>query len=302
MSVIEEIIQAAGAQGASDVHITAGIPPKMRINGRLHTMNFPKMTAKDTLEMVLEMMTEAQRRQYEERGEFEMSYPLQDSGFCRVSVYREKCRTALSFRLLAMQPPVPEQLGIPEAVMELYDRTGGLILVTGCAGSGKTTTLAALVDKINSSRDVHIITLESPIEYIHGHKMAIVNQREIGRDTGSCFAALKAVMREDADVILLGEMEDAETIEAAITAAETGHLVLTSMNARGAADMLERITEAFAPQKQQQIRRRFANVLEAIVFQQWKTSADGTQRVPSFEVLHADEENLRLIRGERTEH
>ncbi|MCM1156207.1 MAG: PilT/PilU family type 4a pilus ATPase [Roseburia sp.] len=299
MSLIKEIMQAAAGEGASDVHITAGLPPRMRINGHLHSMNLPKMTAKDTLEIVLEMMTEQQRRVYEEYGEYNMSFMIQGIGRCRVSVYRQRGQTALSLRLISLQIPSCAELGIPESVLELYDKEAGLILVTGPAGSGKTTTLASLIDKINSSREVHILTLESPIEYLHKHKLAMVNQREIGQDSLSYAAALKAALREDADVLMIGEITDAETIEAALLAAETGHLVLTSMSALGAADMLERIVDAFLPHKQQQMRRRFANVLQAVVFQQLKPSHDGRGRVASFEVLEVDEEKRMLLKGEK---
>lgn len=301
MSVIKEIVQTAVQEGASDVHITVGIPPKMRINGHLRSMNFPKIIAKDTLEIVLEIMTETQRRQFEECGEYNMSFMISGLARCRVNVYKQRGQTALSLRLVNLHVPSPESLGIPESVLELYDMTNGLILVTGPAGSGKTTTLASLTDRINSSREVHIITLESPIEYVHKHKLSMISQREIGQDSKSYPAAIKAVLHEDVDVLLLGEMTDEETIEAAITAAETGHLVLTSMNAHGAADMLEHITDAFAPHKQKQIRRRFANVLEAIVFQQLKPSPDGRGRIASFEVLRVNEENRSLLRGEKTE-
>ena len=289
MAVIEEIMRTAHEEGASDVHITVGIPPKMRINGSLRTMKFPKITAKDTLEIVLEIMTEKQRRHYEECGECDMAFTIPELGRFRVSAYRQKGQTALSIRLISMQIPSPESLGIPEPVIELYDKKSGLILVTGPAGNGKTTTLAALVDKINSNREVHIMTLEAPIEYVHGHKLSMISQREIGQDSESYSAALKAALHEDADVILLGEMCDEETIEAALTAVETGHLVLTAMNATGAADMLEHLTDDFPPHKQKQIHRRFAAALEAIVFQQLKQSADGRKRTASFEVLSGDE-------------
>lgn len=289
MSAIEEIMLSAYKEGASDVHITVGISPRMRINGSLRSMDFPKITAKDTLEIVLEIMTETQRRHLDENGECDMAYTVPQLGRCRVSAYRQKGQTALSIRLIGMQIPSPKELGIPESVVELYDKKSGLILVTGPAGSGKTTTLAALIDKINSNREVHIMTLEAPIEYVHKHKISMISQREIGQDSGSYAAALKAALHEDADVILLGEMSDEETIEAAVTAAETGHLVLTAMNASGAADMLERITDAFPTHKAQRIRRRFANVLEAIVFQQLKLAADGRGRTASFEVLYAEE-------------
>ena len=289
MSVIEEIMRSAYKEGASDVHITVGISPRMRINGNLRSMDFPKITAKDTLEIVLEIMTEIQRRHFDENGECDMAYTIPELGRFRVSAYRQKGQTALSFRLIGMQIPSPQELGIPESLIELYNKKSGLILVTGSAGSGKTTTLAALVDKINSNREVHIMTLESPIEYVHMHKLSMISQREIGRDSGSYLAALKAALHEDADVILIGELSDEETIEAAVMAAETGHLVLTAMNVSGAADMLEHITDAFPPHKAQRIRRRFANVLEAIVFQKLKPTADGKGRTASFEVLYAEE-------------
>lgn len=296
MSVIEEIVRAARNAGASDVHITVGIPPKMRINGSLLTMNFPKMTEKDTVEILLGIMTQVQRERFEERGECDMAYETAELGRCRLHAYKQKGLTALALRLISMQMPSPETLGIPESVMNLYERDKGLILVTGAAGSGKTTTLAAIVDRINSSREAHIITLEEPVEYVHQHKIAMVNQREIGVDARSYAHALRAAMREDADVILVGEMSDAETIDAAITAAETGHLVLSAMDTMSMAATVEHLIDAFPLSKQKQAGARLTKVLEAVVIQNLQPSVNGRMRLAEFKVMDMNDKLRDIIR------
>ena len=227
MPTIEEIMRTAKNAGASDVHITVGIPPKMRVNGNLVTMNYSRMMPADTLGVLLEIMTESQREKFEDRGEYDMSFSIPELGRYRVNAYKQRGSVALALRLVGTQVPSPESLGVPESVINLYERKRGLILVTGPTGSGKSTTLAAIIDKINNNRDAHVITLEDPIEYLHQHKMAMVNQREIGLDSQNYANALRAALREDPDVILVGEMRDFETISVAITAAETGHLVLS---------------------------------------------------------------------------
>lgn len=300
MPTIEEIMRTAKEAGASDVHITVGIPPKMRVNGNLITMNYPRMMPADTLSVLLEIMSEPQRERFEERGEYDMSFSIPELGRYRVNAYKQRGSVALALRLVGTKVPSPESLGVPESVINLYERKRGLILVTGPTGSGKSTTLAAIIDKINNNRDAHVITLEDPIEYLHQHKMAMVNQREIGLDSQSYANALRAALREDPDVILVGEMRDFETISVAITAAETGHLVLSTLHTIGAASTVDRVIDVFPPHQQQQIRVQLSNVLEAVISQQLIPRADGMGRVAAFEVLHANAAIRNLIREGKT--
>jgi twitching motility protein PilT len=268
----------------------------MRVNGNLIAMNYSKMMPADTLEVLLEIMTETQRERFEDRGEYDMSFSIPELGRYRVNAYKQRGSVALALRLVGTQVPSPEALGVPESVINLYERKRGLILVTGPTGSGKSTTLAAIIDKINNNRDAHVITLEDPIEYLHQHKMAMVNQREIGLDSQSYANALRAALREDPDVILVGEMRDFETISVAITAAETGHLVLSTLHTIGAASTVDRVIDVFPPHQQQQIRVQFANVLEAVISQQLIPTMDGRGRVAAFEVMHANHAVRNLIR------
>lgn len=296
MPTIVDIMRVAHDAGASDVHITVGVPPKMRVNGNLLTMDYPKLMPADTLEIVLEVMNEIQRERFEERGEYDMSFSIPELGRYRVNVYKQRGTCAMALRLVSTQVPAPEVLGVPESVINLYERKRGLILVTGPTGSGKSTTLAAIIDKINNNRDAHVITLEDPIEYLHQHKLSMVNQREIGLDSQSYANALRAALREDPDVILVGEMRDYETISVAITAAETGHLVLSTLHTIGAASTVDRVIDVFPPHQQQQIRVQFANVLEAVISQQLIPTMDGKGRVAAFEVMHANHAVRNLIR------
>ncbi len=293
---IEKVLFEAKDAGASDVHITVGLPPKMRVNGNLITMNYPKMMPKDTQEVLAEIMSEQQRAIFEERGEFDMSFSIRDVGRYRVNAFRQRGSVAIALRLVSTEIPTPESLGVPPSVIDLSQRKRGLVLVTGPTGSGKSTTLAAIIDKINQTREAHIITLEDPIEYLHSHQKAMVNQREIGLDSHSYANALRAALREDPDVILVGEMRDLETISVATTAAETGHLVLSTLHTIGAASTVDRVIDVFPPHQQQQIRVQLSNVLEAVISQQLVPTADGRSRVAAFEVMHANHAVRNLIR------
>lgn len=293
---IEEILQIAKEAGASDVHITVGVPPKMRVNGKLITMDGPKLLPQDTMEIAIRVMNEKQRQHFEEYGECDMSFAIQGEGRYRVNLYHQRGSIALAFRLVDTQIPSPESLGIPNSVIDLYTKKRGLILVTGPTGSGKSTTLASFINVINTHREAHIITLEDPIEFLHRHNMSIVNQREIGLDTRNYANALRAALREDPDVILVGEMRDFETISVAITAAETGHLVLSTLHTIGAASTVDRVIDVFPEHQQQQIRVQFANVLESVISQQLIPTLDGKGRVAAFEVLHANPAVRNLIR------
>ncbi|MBD5474199.1 MAG: type IV pilus twitching motility protein PilT [Lachnospiraceae bacterium] len=296
MPTIEEMLKIAKDAGASDVHITVGVPPKMRVNGKLITMDFDRLLPADTKLLLDEIMTEQQKERFEESGEYDMSFSIIGQGRYRANAYKQRGSVALALRLVGTHVPSAEALGLPASVIDLYQRKRGLVLVTGPTGSGKSTTLAAIIDKINSNRECHVITLEDPIEYLHQHRMSMVNQREIGLDSRNYAAALRAALREDPDVILVGEMRDFETISVAITAAETGHLVLSSLHTIGAASTVDRVIDVFPPHQQQQIRVQFANVLEAVVSQQLIPKADGSGRVAAFEVLHANHAVRNLIR------
>ncbi len=296
MPAIEDIMRAAKEAGASDVHITVGIPPKMRVNGDLMAMDFPRMLPPDTLDVLGQIMNDTQRARFEERGEYDMSFSIRDLGRYRLNAFKQRGSVALALRLVDTVVPSPESLGVPDSVIELYEKKRGLVLVTGPTGSGKSTTLAAIIDKVNNNRDAHVITLEDPIEYLHQHKMSMVNQREIGLDSQSYANALRAALREDPDVILVGEMRDFETISVAITAAETGHLVLSTLHTIGAASTVDRVIDVFPPHQQQQIRVQFANVLESVISQQLIPKADGHGRVAAFEVMHANTAVRNLIR------
>ena len=297
---IKEVLKRASEEGASDVHFTAGLPPKMRLNGSLVSMPYESLTGEDTMAAAKEIMGQEQFDHFMEKGEYDMSLSLKEAGRYRVNVFRQQGAAALAFRLVRSEIPSPEELGIPSSVIDLYNRKRGLILVTGPTGSGKSTTLASIIHKVNLCRDAHIITLEDPIEYVHTHKMSMVNQREIGSDTQSYANGLKAALREDPDVILVGEMRDYETISVAVTAAETGHLVLSTLHTIGAASTVDRIIDVFPPHQQQQIRVQLANVLEGIISQQLIPKADGRGRVGAFEVLHVNLAVRNLIREGKT--
>lgn len=296
MPTLEEILTVAYNAGASDIHITVGLPPIMRLNGHLTKLDYPVLTANDTLELCVNMLKPKQRERFEERGEYDMSVAFPGIGRYRVNVFKQRGCIGIALRTVTTEIPQAEQLGIPQSVIDLYTRKRGLILVTGPTGSGKSTTLASIIDKINKTRDAHIITLEEPIEYSHNHNMAMVNQREIGQDTESFANALRAALREDPDVILVGEMRDYETISTAITAAETGHLVLSTLHTIDAASTVDRIIDAFPPHQQQQIRVQLSAVLVCIISQSLVPNLTEDGRVAAFEVMHANPAVKNLIR------
>ncbi|MBP5608079.1 MAG: type IV pilus twitching motility protein PilT [Lachnospiraceae bacterium] len=294
---INDVLLVAQQAKASDIHLTVSLPPMMRVNGHLVRMEqFPVMTADDTLEILLSITTDHQREIFNSKGELDMSFAVDPIGRYRVNAFRQRGSVAMALRTVNTVVPNPEQLGLPEAFVELYTRKRGLILVTGPTGSGKSTSLASIINMVNEHRDCHIITLEDPIEYLHLHKTSMVNQREIGFDSMTYANALRAALREDPDVILVGEMRDFETISVAVTAAETGHLVLSTLHTIGAASTVDRIIDVFPPHQQQQIRVQLANVLEAVISQQLIPTADGMGRCAAFEVMIANSAVRALIR------
>jgi len=300
MVTIEELMIIASKSKASDVHITVGIPPKMRVNGELINMNFPALMPADTKNIITPIFDHRHKEIYEENGEVDFSFSIQNIGRCRVNVFKQRGSMAAALRLVGTIIPSPEELTIPSSVVELYKKKKGLVLVTGPTGSGKSTTLASLINVINEKTTSHVITLEDPIEYLHQHKNSMVNQREIGLDTNSYSNALRVALREDPDVILVGEMRDLETISIAITAAETGHLVLSTLHTIGAASTIDRIIDVFPPHQQQQIKVQLATVLEAVITQQLIPNVDNTKRVAAFEVTHSTSEIKNLIREGKT--
>lgn len=297
---INSILKQAIDAGASDVHITVASPPIMRVNGKLIRMSESNLMPDDTNRIIREMMTPAQIEAFESRGEWDFSYSNPGLGRFRVNVYRQRGTFSMALRVVALKIPSMDSLGLPAVISELCTKQRGLILVTGPTGSGKSTTLAAMIDQMNNDRNDHIMTIEDPIEYLHKHRNSIVNQREIGNDSQSFANALRAALRQDPDVVLVGEMRDLETIGTAITAAETGHLVLSTLHTIGAAKTVDRIIDVFPPHQQQQIRIQLASVLEAVISQQILPKADGTGRVAAFEVMTATPAIRNLIREGKT--
>jgi twitching motility protein PilT len=293
---IDELLQDAQQRKASDLHLTVGISPKCRINGDLVDMGYEALTPEDTEAIIIPIVPKRLLNSLNMNGEVDFSYAIPNIGRYRANVFKQRGSYALVIRIINTIIPKPEALGLPPAVVELTKKKRGLVLVTGPTGSGKSTTLASLIDIINTYYNCHIITLEDPIEYLHKHKKSIVNQREIGTDSQSFANALRVVLREDPDVILVGEMRDFETIEVAITAAETGHLVLSTLHTVGAVSTIDRVIDVFPPHQQQQIRVQLSSVLEGVVSQQLIPMADGKGRAAAFEVMLPNPAIRSLIR------
>ena len=298
---IQEYLQEAMGKGASDLFIVAGLPLTYKINRKMIRVG-DRLMPEDTRKLIEDIYAIAQERKIEtleKNGDDDFSFSIPNLGRFRVSTYRQRGSLAAVIRLIAFRLPNPEELSIPSQIMQLAEYRKGLVLVTGSAGSGKSTTLACLIEQINSTREEHIITLEDPIEYLHKHNRSIVNQREIGLDTDSYGNALRAALREDPDIILVGEMRDFDTISTAITAAETGHLVFSTLHTIGAAPTIERIVDVFPPHQQNQIRSQLASVLEAVISQQLLPTIDGKSRVAAFEVMLGTPAIKNLIREDK---
>jgi len=271
---LNELLETTIRKKASDLHLVTGIPPVLRINGNLIRMDEIKLKPQDTENFAKLIMGE-DFGSLEERGDMDLSYSLPGLGRFRVNVYKQRGTIALAIRVVGASVPEIADLGLPELVKELSLLKRGLVLVTGPAGSGKSTTLAAMINEINKNKSSHIITLEDPIEFLHKHDESIVEQREIGKDAKSFKTALNAVLREDPDVILIGELRDLDTISVALTAAETGHLVLSTLHTIGVAKTINRLVDVFPPHQQQQVKIQLAAVLNGIVSQQLVPTADG---------------------------
>lgn len=298
---INELLEEVMVRGASDLHITVGAPPVMRINGVLHRIEeYPRLTGNDTRDMIYSILTARQREQLEANLEFDFSYSVPGSARFRVNTYFQRNSLGAAFRIIPYRIKTIEELNLPPVLKEFTQLPRGFILVTGPTGQGKSTTLAAMIDLINETRNDHIITVEDPIEFLHTHKKCIVNQREVGADTHSFANALKYVLRQDPDVILVGEMRDLETISTALTAAETGHLVLATLHTQDAPQTIDRIIDVFPTYQQQQVRLQLAGTIQAIITQQLLPTRDGKNRVPAVEVMIATSAIRNMIREAKT--
>lgn len=285
---------------ASDLHLTAGSPPMVREKGRLRPLEYPKLTPQDTREIVYSILSNDQRKKLEIDWQIDLSYAVPGHGRYRVNAYYQRASIGAAFRLIPQDMPRLETLGLPRVLLDFSDKPRGFVLVTGPTGSGKSTTLAAMIDRINEERHEHILTVEDPIEFLHRHKSCIVNQRELGSDAQSFALGLKAALRQDPDVILVGEMRDLETISTALTAAETGHLVFATLHTQDTAQTVDRIVDVFPPEQQHQVRVQLSVALQGIVTQQLLPTADGEGRVCAAEILVPTPAVRNLIREGKT--
>jgi twitching motility protein PilT len=297
---MDELMRVTIERGASDLHLSVGIPPTLRIDGRLAPTEFPKLSPEDTKRLVYSILTDAQKERFEKNLELDFSHGLKGFGRFRVNAFKQRGVIGAAFRAIPSTVPPLSTLNLPTVMSDLTNRPQGLILVTGPTGSGKSTALASMLDVINSSMARHIMTMEDPIEYLHFHKMSIVNQREVGEDTHSFPNALRAALREDPDVVLVGEMRDMETIAVTLTIAETGHLVFATLHTSDAAQTIDRIIDVFPAHQQQQIRVQLASVIESVVCLRLLPHASGVGRVPAAEVMVATPAIRNLIRENKT--
>ena len=297
---IFKLLEIGVELGASDIHITVDSPPIARVKGSFIKLREENLSKEDTFQMAKEITGPKKFKILEEHGEVDLSVSIKTGDRFRVNAYKQKGNYAIAIRTITSQIPTFKTLGLPDVVASFAEKHKGLVLVTGPTGSGKSTTLASLIDIINSTQERHIITLEDPIEYVHHHKKGIVNQREIGNDTDSFNAALRAALRQDPDVILVGEMRDPETVSIALTAAETGHLVFSTLHTVGSAKTIDRIVDMFPAEQQQQIRTQLSTVCEGVISQQLIKTIDGRNRVAALEVMVTTPAIRNLIRENKT--
>ncbi len=303
---IDELLRFACENKASDLHVKVGNYPYIRVDGELRALTqFPRISSEDMLNMAFSMMTNRQKQKFKEETELDMAYGVAGLGRFRVNVFQQRGNVGMVLRVIPTKIRTLEELYLPKVIDKVCEERRGMVLVTGTTGSGKSTTLAAMIDRVNSTRTDHIITIEDPIEFLHRDKKGFVNQREVGVDTSSFGSALRASLREDPDLILVGEMRDMETIHTALLAAETGHMVLSTLHTLDATETIQRIIAVFPPPEQKQIRLQLASTLKAIISQRLVRKSDGIGRVPAVEVLIATEyirdcvinpEKTRMIR------
>ncbi len=302
LTSIDDLLEQMVELGASDLHITVGSPPAFRVRGHIvRAEGFEPFDADETRAALYRVLSSEQQKQFELNRQLDFAYSMPGLARFRVNVYYQRECVGAAFRLIPQEIKSMEELGLPPVLHTLAEKPRGLVLVTGPTGSGKSTTLAAIIDEINRTRSEHILTVEDPIEFVHRHKKCIVNQREIGPDATSFGAALKAALRQDPDVILVGEMRDLETISTALTAAETGHLVFGTLHTQSAPSTIDRIIDVFPPEQQEQVRIMIANSLQSVVTQSLLPTADGIGRVAALEILLPDDAVRNLIRQAKIE-
>lgn len=299
MMTLAEMLQKVMQSGGSDLHLVTNSPPQMRVDGELRPMDLACLTPADTKRLAYSVLTDTQKHQFEEKWEIDFSFGIKDLCRFRGNVFTQRGAVGAVFRVIPFEIKTFEALGLPAVVERLCDKPRGLILVTGPTGSGKSTTLAAMIDKINRDRHEHILTIEDPIEFIHSHKTCIVNQREVGSDTHSFADALRVALREDPDVVLIGEMRDLETVESALRIAETGHLTLATLHTNSAATTITRIVDVFPSNQQPQIRAQLSMVLEGIMCQSLIPRVNGSGRAMAMEILIPNSAVRNLIREDK---
>jgi twitching motility protein PilT len=302
LTSIDDLLEQMVEHGASDLHVTVGSPPAFRVRGEIaRAEGYDPFTADDTRSLLYRILSSEQQKNFELKRQLDFAYSMPGLARFRVNVYYQRESVGAAFRLIPQEIKTLEELNLPPVLHMLAEKPRGLVLVTGPTGSGKSTTLAAIIDEINRTRAEHILTVEDPIEFVHRHKRCIVNQREIGPDAPSFSEALKAALRQDPDVILVGEMRDLETISTALTAAETGHLVFGTLHTQSAPSTIDRIIDVFPPEQQEQVRIMLAGSLQAVVTQALLPTADGNGRVAALEVLLPDDAVRNLIRQAKVE-
>lgn len=296
MATIDELFKLMVEQGASDLHITSGAPPYLRVHGNMVPLNYKELSSQDVQGLLFEILSEKQKKQFVEKWELDCAYTVGGIGRFRCNIFMQRKGLAAVFRIIPEKIKTAQELNLPPALMDMIDCDRGLILVTGPTGSGKSTTLAALIHQINMTRDAHILTVEDPIEFVHQNIKSLINQREVGSHTKSFASALKSALREDPDIMLVGEMRDLETIALALTAAETGHVVFGTLHTNSAAKTIDRIIDVFPSGQQQQIRTMLAESLRGVVAQTLFTRADGQGRVAAYEIMRNTKAIQNLIR------
>jgi twitching motility protein PilT len=296
---LHQLLKAMIEKGASDLHITTSSPPQLRIDGKLCPLKMPPLSPPETKQLCYSVLTDAQKHRFEETNELDLSFGVRGLSRFRANVFLQRGAVAGAFRAIPYKVKSFEELGLPRAVLEMSKRPRGLVLVTGPTGSGKSTTLASIIDRINTERNDHIVTIEDPIEYLHPHKGCLVNQREVGADTKNFANALKYILRQDPDVVLIGEMRDLETIEAALTVAETGHLAFATLHTNSTVQTINRIVDVFPPYQQSQVRAQLSFVLEGVLCQSLLPRANGPGRVLTLEVMVPNPAIRNLIREDK---
>ena len=299
MASLHQLLKTMIDQGASDLHVTTGSPPQLRIDGNLVPLRVPPLTPVETKQLCYSILTDAQKVRFEEDLELDLSFGVKNLARFRANCFMQRGAVAGAFRVIPFKIMTLSELGLPPISAELCRKPRGLILVTGPTGSGKSTTLASMVDRINSERRNHIITIEDPIEYLHPHKGCLINQREVGADTKSFKRALKYILRQDPDVVLIGELRDLETIEAALTTAETGHLALATLHTNNAVQTINRVIDVFPPHQQSQVRAQLSFTLEGVISQTLIPRSTGSGRVLACEVLIPNSAIRNLIREDK---